>query len=93
MSTEPYCDFGDLPVSQCACTKCRPDVRGPLIDGDLSVTPGRGALLDTPTFEPVGRLLEASFRSTCEGCEATIHPGSLIGRTSEGGYVCSGCAA
>lgn len=91
MSAVQYCSFGDLPVEMCACHKCHPDVREAFLDAG-PITPGRGALLDQPTFEPVGRLFEASFPGTCEGCGGNIRAGNMIARSTEG-YICSGCAA
>jgi hypothetical protein len=90
MTAEPYCDFSDLRASQCACTRCRPDVTDPLLDGEL-VTAGRGALLDEPTFEPTARLFEAMYPFSC-GCGVNVRAGSMIARTTDGDYVCSGCS-
>lgn len=92
MSAIVYCEHGDLPIETCACPKCRPDVRAAHLDAGL-VAPGRGALLDEPTFETGVRLIEAYTHSVCEPCGLNIRPGSMIARTADGEYVCSGCAA
>lgn len=88
------CEFSDLIAWQCACTRCRPDVVAVLLDAG-PVSPGRGALLDEPRFERVGRRFEATWPGNCanEECGARIHPGSMIARTTDGDYVCGGCAA
>lgn len=87
-----YCEAGGLPAEWCACYACRPEVTDAMLDGDLSVVPGTGVVLDQPSFEPVSRLFEAAFRGECASCDGDIVPGRLIARASDGSYVCRSCS-
>lgn len=91
--TEPYCAFGDLPASQCACHKCRPDVTFMPLDAVLTVVPGGRGRLDEPTFEGTARRFEATTPFQCD-CGVKVRAGHMIAYApAVDAYVCSGCAA
>lgn len=76
--TGEWCDFGDLPASQCACEHCRPDIP--------TTTHG-------DRLEPAEKTTTAYYSTECPGgCGTTIDPDDDINLTSSG-WVCNGCAA
>lgn len=65
MSTEDWCDFNDMPASQCA--HCRKVPELPTMGGSAGPKP------------VLGTITVAQYHGTCASCENPIEPGDHIG--------------